>query len=40
MRRERLEKLMQRYPHPRVVFSQGAVGSGMAFFSAASIWLK
>ena len=33
VRRERLEKLMQRYPHPRLVFSQGVVGPGKAFFA-------
>ena len=33
VRRERLEKLMQRYPHPRWVFSQGVVGPGKAFFA-------
>jgi len=32
MRRERLEKLVQRYPHPKLVFSQGVVGPGKAFF--------
>jgi len=32
-RRERLEKLMQRYVHPRLVFSQGVVGPGKAFFA-------
>jgi ATP-dependent DNA ligase len=31
-RRERLEKLMRRYAHPRLVFSQGVVGPGKAFF--------
>ena len=33
VRRERLEKLIQRYPHPRLVFSQGVVGPGKAFFA-------
>jgi len=33
VRRERLKKLMQRYPHPRLVFSQGVVGPGKAFFA-------
>jgi bifunctional non-homologous end joining protein LigD len=32
-RRERLEKLMQRYTHSRLVFSQGLVGPGKAFFA-------
>ena len=32
-RRERLEKLMQRHAHPRLVFSQGVVGPGKAFFA-------
>jgi ATP-dependent DNA ligase len=33
MRRERLEKLMRRCVHPRLVFSQGVVGPGKAFFA-------
>jgi len=32
-RRERLEKLMRRNTHPRLVFSQGVIGSGKAFFA-------
>jgi len=32
-RRKRLEKLMRRYAHPRLVFSQGVVGPGKAFFA-------
>ncbi len=32
-RRERLEKLMRRSAHPRLVFSQGVVGPGKAFFA-------
>jgi len=32
-RRERMEKLMRRYTHPRLVFSQGVVGPGKAFFA-------
>src|SRR6267142_7280833 len=32
-RRERLEKLIQGCAHPRLVFSQGVVGSGKAFFA-------
>ena len=32
-RRERLEKLIQGCAHPRLVFSQGVVGSGRAFFA-------
>ncbi len=32
-RRKRLEKLMGRYAHPRLVFSQGVVGPGKAFFA-------
>jgi ATP-dependent DNA ligase len=32
-RRERLEQLMRRYAHPRLVFSQGVVGAGKAFFA-------
>ena len=33
MRRERLEKLMRQFAHPRLVFSQGVVGPGKAFFA-------
>ena len=33
MRRKRLEKLIQGCAHPRLVFSQGVVGSGKAFFA-------
>ena len=32
-RRKRLEKLIQGCAHPRLVFSQGVVGSGKAFFT-------
>jgi ATP-dependent DNA ligase len=32
-RRKRLEKLIQGCAHPRLVFSQGVVGSGKAFFA-------
>jgi ATP-dependent DNA ligase len=32
-RRQRLEKLMRRYAYPRLVFSQGVVGPGKAFFA-------
>jgi ATP-dependent DNA ligase len=32
-RRKRLEKLIQGCAHPRLVFSQGVVGPGKAFFS-------
>jgi bifunctional non-homologous end joining protein LigD len=32
-RRNRLEKLIQGCAHPRLVFSQGVVGSGTAFFA-------
>jgi ATP-dependent DNA ligase len=32
-RRKRLEKLMGRYAHPRLAFSQGVVGPGKAFFA-------
>ena len=32
-RRDRLEKLLQRCAHPHLVFSQGLVGPGQAFFA-------
>ena len=32
-RRERLEELMRRYAHPRLICSQGVVGPGKAFFA-------
>ena len=33
VRRERLEKLMRSHSQPRLVFSQGVIGSGKAFFA-------